>query len=388
MRLLAASLVATALLSSQADAQAERWTLVPEIRIGSLDDPDQSLTRVSGVATSPSGNVFVTQPQDRLIRVFDSDGRATRVIGRAGEGPGEFSDLISHIGFLEDTLWVSDGRLQRVSFFDKAGKFLRSEPTRSPAIDGIYSPTAPMRMLADGTGLVYPSYSGRLVRTGRITRRPLLRISRPGTVLDTLLWLPAGGDQISIVMGEMVHYTSQPFSDEPLLAISPSGERIVVVERRAAEDRTSGYFQVTQMSAGGDTIMSRRYRYTPRPMPKPYVDSVVEAKAEVLARGPSFRTASEAERELRKILYLPAMRVPITDVLVANDGSVWLKREDRPGDTQVWNVLGSTGEVRAAVAAPTGLSLRLVDGGNIWGVERDELDIPYLVRYRVSRVRQ
>jgi hypothetical protein len=384
MRFLATSLLTTALLYPQSSsAQVERWTLVPELRIGSLDDPENSLTNVTAIAIGPMGNVFVAQPQEHQVRVFRSDGPAVRVIGREGEGPGEFSDLLGPIGFLGDTLWVSDGRLQRVSFFDQAGNFIRSTRTSSPGIDGKFLPSAPMRMLPDGTALVFPGYSAQLARTGRITRRPLLRISRAGAVLDTLLWLPAGGDQISIVKGEMVHFTSQPFADEPLLAVSPSGERVVVVERKATEERVSGHFQVTQLNAAGDTIFSRRYRYAPISMPKAYVDSVVAAKAEAMAKGPSFRTASEAEGELRKVLYLPSMRVPITGMLVGNDGSIWLKREDRPGETQVGNVLTADGEVLATLSAPRRLSIRIVDDNSIWGVVRDEFDVPYVVRYGV-----
>src|SRR5690625_1170107 len=82
------------------------WSLVEELRIGSLDDEDQALTRIepNGLAVHPSGHLFVAQPRLAEIREYDPTGGLVRVIGGRGSGPGEFN-MLRGIGFLGDTLY-------------------------------------------------------------------------------------------------------------------------------------------------------------------------------------------------------------------------------------------------------------------------------------------
>jgi len=88
-------------------------------------NPEYDWNRGSGVVISEDGRLFVSQYQDRNILAIDASGETVREIGRAGEGPGEFS-LLSSIGLLGDTLVASDRNLWRVSFFDTAGKLLET----------------------------------------------------------------------------------------------------------------------------------------------------------------------------------------------------------------------------------------------------------------------
>ena len=89
---------------------AEQWVGEPEIRIGSIDDPEQALGTIGHVVIGPDGELFVSQPESGNIRVFNPDGRLSRIIGRRGKGPGEFEN-ISYIGFKGDTLFATDDAL-------------------------------------------------------------------------------------------------------------------------------------------------------------------------------------------------------------------------------------------------------------------------------------
>jgi hypothetical protein len=60
------------------------------------------------------------------IFVYDPKGRVVRTFGRAGEGPGEFSDQVSLVVGQGDTLYVLDGPQARLSVFTADGEFVRS----------------------------------------------------------------------------------------------------------------------------------------------------------------------------------------------------------------------------------------------------------------------
>ena len=66
-------------------------TLVPETSIGELEGPEEYLFgSVRAVAVDDSHNVYVLDGQARHVRVFDSAGTYVNTFGGGGEGPGEF----------------------------------------------------------------------------------------------------------------------------------------------------------------------------------------------------------------------------------------------------------------------------------------------------------
>ena len=123
-----------------ADSTDRRLDLVPELRLGSLDDPEPALPFFRALTVGPDGRIYTVHRQENLIRIHDPTGRPAGTIGRAGDGPGEFRG-VSRMGWVGDTLWVLDTRFYRFSFFDADGTLLReqsipidlgSSPTHSP----------------------------------------------------------------------------------------------------------------------------------------------------------------------------------------------------------------------------------------------------------------
>ena len=115
---------------SDSDSLPPLVTAQVELRIGSLDDPDELLTVVGGILPGPDGRFWVSQPQDRQIRIHGAEGELLHRFGSSGEGPGEFQGLstMGWWGETADTLWVGDFQLARLSLFDSAGGFLREPP--------------------------------------------------------------------------------------------------------------------------------------------------------------------------------------------------------------------------------------------------------------------
>jgi len=87
----------------------------------------EGLKRVSGLAwDGPRGRLLAVDTGNHRVVVYDADGRQTRVIGRRGEGPGEFN-FPTYVAVAPDgTFYVTDTLNFRVQVFAADGTPLKS----------------------------------------------------------------------------------------------------------------------------------------------------------------------------------------------------------------------------------------------------------------------
>ena len=99
---------------------------VEELRIGSADGaPETQFAFISAVVDDADGAMWLYDPRNYRISVFDAQGRFLRAFGRRGDGPGEFSQSVTGLALLRDTVLVAD--LNRVSAFDRSGNLLQTQ---------------------------------------------------------------------------------------------------------------------------------------------------------------------------------------------------------------------------------------------------------------------
>jgi hypothetical protein len=356
---------------------------VEELRVGSPDDPELAFTWFRDLEVGPDGTIYTVHPQENTIRVHDSAGAFLRTIGRAGQGPGEFESP-GPLGMLGDTLWVLDYGTYRFSFFDLAGNLLGS---RRIPIDLWETPEErpprPLGLFSDGSIYGSPPAWSHLVASGEITTDMLLRLDSAGAVQDTIASYSVENSSWEISDPDNPRgprwYTRQPFSDTELVRVSDHAPLVVRVEREVPADPGSATYRVTARTFEGDTVFSRAIGYTPIPLSDALVDSLVTTRS---AGFPGV-TASRAALLARQSLYIPEFHPPVSDVVVGRDGSVWLRGEDLGASTVEWRVLSPDGEPLGVVGLPVDLRIMLADQSRAWGTEYDELDVPYIVRYRI-----
>lgn len=352
--------------------------LVPSLQIGSESEGAQYMfTEIRQVVASDS-EVFVLPAETPEIRVFDMHGRHRRTVGRRGAGPGEF-DAVTAFGLFGDTLWTLDANLRRVTRFSSAGELLTISrlASMSPEVGrrGKYYFFYPMAMLKDGSLLGFGGTTGRAIAAGEVVALPLLRIPRGIGAADTIGWVPIGNEHLILRSPKGTIYRAQPFTDAPLTAYDPWRERILVVERYAADVDGDAAVRVTALGMAGDTLWSTALPYTPRPLAARVVDSVRAQLTRTLA--PRF-PASEIDRRL----FVPANRTPVTEVLAGADRRVWIGW-DAPEHVAAFTVLAADGRSSFDVEGPRGTHLFWADGRAAWGQMLDEDDVPSLVRFRI-----
>ncbi len=74
----------------------------------------------------------------------------------------------------------------------------------------------------------------------------------------------------------------------------------------------------------------------------------------------------------------------MTDAVAGLDGTIWVRREETFGETARWQVFNGDGKRIAELEMPATARVLLASGDRVWLAVRDSLEIPHLVRYRLS----
>lgn len=199
-------------------ADAGRWRLeTPAIvRIGA-DDGGQSLHRVAGATRLADGRIAIANGGSHQVRVFGTDGRLVRDIGRAGDGPGEFRSL-AWVGARGDTLVVWDIVASRISRFLADGTFLTSATPEGVGMFAQVVGVYPDGSLLFSSDMPEGDMPAAGVRRGRAL---LLRVSAQGALVDTVATVPATEQFVSTSEGGRgLRIEPLPFGRRSVMALS------------------------------------------------------------------------------------------------------------------------------------------------------------------------
>lgn len=365
------------------------WPAAEDLRVGSVDG-SVTLTWIRSIEVGPDGRMFTMHPTEQEVRMFAEDGTPMRTLGGRGDGPGEFQNAYT-MGLVGDTLWVYDGRPSRFSQFDMNGELVGSFTVpytmgQDPEAPG---PPRPDGLLDDGT--VYgerPAFSNQIA-AGIITERVYMTMDRDGSVVDSLPGVAFGNNQWAV--GDPDHperggaYFRQPYGDGPLSAFTPGEHALLLLDRGAATAAGQVTYRLTKLTFDGDTLFSRTYPYSPQPLTQAAADSAMEATLAPMLESGRMPWKPDQLKEWAKVsFYQPAYMPPVTDMKVGRDGHIWL-RDQPAGESVRWTILTPQGEPMGVTTLPAAFTLSQADGPLVWGYERDDLDVTYLVRYRIQQ---
>jgi sugar lactone lactonase YvrE len=127
-----------------------------------------------GVATDPSGNVYVSDGYNERIQKFTANGTFITKWGRDGSGNGEFDEPEGIATDRAGNVYVSDPYLDRIQKFTSTGRFLMKWGSVGSR-NGQFS--VPNGLATDRAGNVYVADTGndRIQKFGRV---PVVRITQ------------------------------------------------------------------------------------------------------------------------------------------------------------------------------------------------------------------
>lgn len=174
-----------------------------------------------GLTVDSDGRLYVADAARSFVWVFSPRGDSIGVVGRQGRGPGEFVRPSSVRVGPNDSLFVFDAMIHRVSVFAQAS-------TRSFE----YS----FRLLPSQNRLpsaIYPTRSGRLVARYTRPKNPNLgtpghwitRVNRSQDILqDSLLYVPLKEIYVEEPSQGYLRSVIPPFGRRPVFSYRPDGE--------------------------------------------------------------------------------------------------------------------------------------------------------------------
>lgn len=389
-------------------------TLHEELRIGDRDDPDLGFSAIMRVAVDGEGRVYVFEMQQHHFRVYDEDGREVRRFGRSGEGPGEFQ-VAPSFGIHGNTLWTIQQFPRRITHFDLEGEVLSTGRVEGiavllpPPARGTVGLVTPQVMGEDGHfvghvaswtgGGAYPdAVEPEPAEEGEAARIPRVRFAPDGGIVDTIGWYAyrsqASGRSEVVTAGGTDHLIPPPPSDARLFV--PLADGHFFVDRESATDPDSAAMRVTRLTLDGDTVFHRELAYRPKPFGPEQLDALAW-RAVQIPRGaipivggvpqPPRMEPDSAERFPRVRAAFdeyPEFQPPVTSHHLGNDERLWLRREDEAGGVRRWLVLQRNGEPLGHVVLASSSRVAWSEGETLWAIEFDELEVPWLVRYRIE----
>lgn len=342
--------------------------------------PDAAdLSRVGNLSVGPHGEIAIGQPEDGTVLVFSASG-AKRVLGRAGEGPGEFR-LPGPVQWVGDTLTVPDRVVGRVTEFSSQGVLLR---TRRMPVDFPLAkdPGGAVVRLIDAFPVhIYGDGGYLAVSQWRISTSK----SHEGGNLHGIVKLDPNGRLQRLVVTESDdrpcdfgtggHSIPIPFCEPETKAFADDGSWVVyamAVGRRVSDVGV----RVTAIDSAGDTVFTRELAVPARSLPRGFADSVL-----------AFRLSHTSHADnvpLYRAMKLREYFPPLRRLIVGRDRSVWLEL-DIVGGGHLWWVLDASGRHAGTLLLPESAVLQVADRDQIWTLEEAASGLQGVGRYRIVK---
>lgn len=371
------------------------WTTVPAYEIGSMHGESASFQRIADIRVGDEGGrVYVVDPLESQVTAWTPVGALLFSAGGEGEGPGEFRSRPDAIHVTPDGFQVLDR--DHFVVFSPDGHPVATVPVPSSVSYRGFR-FRPLSLLEDGSLLVFPGVDSayRLGWWGDdpVDHLPVVRLSdREGQwTVDTLAVLDVGNeilgtgdpDNLALTM-----FTLQPYRDSDQVVYSSLSQTVILVRMT---DLGPGEVDLTELSADGDTVWSRRVSFPPLDLATEEVDELLEEAAEDFENARNDLAPGAARRAIANALYVPEHYPPVQDVSLASTGELWMKTfEDAGADSlSVWYTV-RVGEAPhespvRRVLLPTSFSPHDATETHVWGVRRDAFDIRYVVGRRLIR---
>ena len=361
--------------------------LEPEVSIGMLEGPDEYLIgSPRALAVGRDGTIFLLDRQVLAVRAYRPDGTHLRDIGREGGGPGEFRNPDGMTTLPDGRVLVRDPGNARIAVFDSAGNYRQQWP-----LSGGFNTSR--RFYADTAGNSYAMVL--LERDAAVTEWTygLARYDPAGSIRDTVQAPRWAFEPARVVASQEgnTSVSSVPFTPRATWTFSPMGYMV---------GGLSTEYRIDLFRFGAPLLRFER-DWTPVP--------VLPAEADERIR----RQTAQFQRDFGGWRWngpaVPDTKPPFRDIIVSEDGSVWVLTSQRGVATMTeaevreeeartrlppiryeeppaFDVFAPDGRFLGPVRVPSSFSTfpePIMRGDTVWALTRDELDVASVVRFRL-----
>lgn len=351
---------------------------VEDLRLGAVSgNPAEEFGLLRDLAVDTAGTIYAVDMRAGTIRVFDREGRPLRTLGQPGQGPGEFDFSILRFAVGNDTVLALDR--YRLHAFDTAGTHLHTtrQEVAGNEIIPVLEHSAAGWMAGRSVTTPATDPSRRLTRdTFRVWPVDVAN----GEVLDPVVEMPG---RPRVYWEDLDRSDTQWLSPEPTAAVRPNGEIYVT-------DGTG--YEIHVVSPSSELLRSIRADAVPVRISDAEFEEGVRKVVEYYdsaglppAWGRRFAEAAEAGGR-------PEIRPVPGRLFVAPNGRMLLQRRDldpdpspyATQDSSTWDLLRPSGRIDGRLQLPAHTLVSELTDDYLYVIERDELDVQYVVRYRLQ----
>jgi len=363
----------------------DAWTFAETLRIGTAEgEPEYQFGSIAGASSlgiASDGRIVVLDQQAQHIKVFTPSGEYERTIGGPGSGPGEIGPGASAVIIAPgDTLLLSDVANQRGSLYLLDGTYLRSFPLNFA--DGIpfrWEQSRDGQIMVQTRRLAFPGSTAPPDSMDVISVRNL-----DGSIGDTVMSVRSGGT-VSFAGGAPEWNL---FSPEPLWALYQDQVLYAVNDN----------YRIGMYGADGTLQRVIQKPFTRDPVTDGDQDAIKELFQKLfVAQGVPPQMASQLMTRVHFAENYPAFgqmiagpRGTILVQLVQPLSKLSEKEREsfniQAGDlgSRTWDVFDEQGQYLGPVTMPLRFQPIQFRGDEIYGIQRDDLDVQYIVKLRVS----
>lgn len=308
---------------------------------------------ISDLDVTTNGRMVVADGEANHVKVLRPDGTLLDTLGRGGGGgPGEFRRLSSIQAARGDSIYAFDPQRSRLTVFASPSY----EISRTVSFSREASRVTDLLVLEDH----FAGFFNWTVSPDGVTRPPpsLWRlVQESGAPGDTLFLAKSGRFVVESTNGG-IRGAAVPFDRYTEVVRGP--------DSRLYHGWTDSlHIQATSLDGTTAVLAS---------VP------VTEAERDSVLKGFSGK--------LRSLLQsaLPSTKPAFTDLVVADDGRLWVERPAKTAepDTTTWWVLDPESKTIHDVRVPSEIAIEVVQDGTVYGTTETETGAPALVRYRIE----
>ena len=355
----------------------------PTVSIGVTGgQEEQELFEVSGAARLADGSIVVYESGAFRLQKFGPDGEHLWSRGQPGEGPGDFDDFAQLLVpcATDRSIVINDRYNARITVFDGDGTLLHTYPFTFQGSMPYDITCAP---------------GGRLVFSGWGHERP----SEPGPYRTTADMAFADSSQVTVLRESVLA--------EDRLARANSAGRLAgsspgIWSRKlmfAATDEgvwlgTGDDHELEFLDWAGTTTRTVRWEGPDLTVTQLHVDAYREAVRDSFASGLDFTARIYPEevssrdwqqrfeaRWERDREALPPAFPAYGQVMLGDDGVLWIEEFTRAGQPNEWFALNEDGERMRTLTVPPGIVLLDIGADWVLVTYRDEMDVERVALY-------
>ena len=346
-------------VSSGPDVPLE-WTFEPTVTIGDDASGEAAFAGLhpAYVAVTDDGRIVVLDGQNHRLIVFDSAGRHLATFGKQGGGPGELQFPNGLALDRDGNAVVFDFSKRELLRFALDGTVLPGirRPEERPFDDVAFTRAGTVFSWREGSRSE-PNFDAiHLLRD--TVPQPIVRFERPPTAM-----VMYESCKIGMALGPLF---------AARLTWDARDDRVIAAE---------GSAYVIDVFEDARHVGSFRRTVAPVPTTTEMASQELDGGMKVSWGNGECTIAPEEVIEKRGMApTLPAL----SRIALAPDGTIWAARGVVKGDTAIVDVFSQTGEYRGTLPRGAPMPAAFFANGDVLAIERDDLDVPRLVVYRVT----